>query len=115
MILAECSDAEIGRITRHLNATREEGAPEKLEEIRTIVEKSRYDGFACVIGRLLPGMGSLSVPLPVRDSFGKPLILSISGTESELSNDPYALALSLFEEIGRLLPAQAATTADNDP
>lgn len=29
--------------------------------------------------------------------------------------DPCALARSLFEEIGRLLPAQAATTADNDP
>ena len=101
MMLTECPDDEIGRIVRRLNTLHDAGEREKLDVVLSTVTQARQDGHACVLNRLVAAVGSVAVKLPIRDSFGKPLALSINGRSNEIGPNQTELVAVMREEIAR--------------
>ncbi|HKT76537.1 MAG TPA: helix-turn-helix domain-containing protein [Sphingobium sp.] len=102
MLLTESSDDEIGRIVRRLNTLHDAGERERLELVLQTVADARQQGYACVLNRLVASVGSVAVKLPIRDSFGKPLALSINGRSNEIEPNQHELVAILREEIAQL-------------
>jgi DNA-binding IclR family transcriptional regulator len=99
VLLAACTDAEIGRIVRHQNSLPEEWEREDLAEVMKQVYATRQRGYACLQERLRKRIGSLAITLPFRDSLGKPLALGVSGPADEVSRDQEKLVEILHNEV----------------
>lgn len=102
MLLTENSDVEIGRIVRRLNTLHDAGERERLDVVLQTVAAARLDGYACVLNRLVATVGSVAVRLPIPDSFGKPLALSVNGRSSEIEANQAMLVAVMREEIQRI-------------
>lgn len=98
-LLAESPDDEIGRIVRHLNVMPEIKARESLEDVLFNVRETRSMGFAALAGRLTRNIGSVAVTLPIHDSFGKPLAVSVAGPAEEIMAQRERLAGLVLREI----------------
>ncbi|HKX78293.1 MAG TPA: helix-turn-helix domain-containing protein [Novosphingobium sp.] len=102
MLLTECPDDEIGRIVRRLNTLHDAGERERLDVVLRTVAEARERDYACVLNRLVAAVGSVAVKLPIRDSFGKPLVLSINGRSNEIEPNQRDLVAVMRKEIARL-------------
>lgn len=102
MILTECPDDEIGRIVRRLNTLHDAGEREQPNVVLRNVATARERGFACVLGRLRATVGAVAVKMPIRDSFGKPLVLSVNGRSNAIEPDQDRLVGIIRSEIEQL-------------
>jgi DNA-binding IclR family transcriptional regulator len=101
VLLTKCGEAEVGRILRRWNARREADDRDALASVLAEIEAARESGHAFLLRRLEPTMGSLAVLLPFRDSFGKPLAVSISGSADRMERVHEDLLRIIHEEILR--------------
>ena len=99
LLLAECSPDEIGRIVRHLNTLPDIGHHENLDAVLKEVREARKQGYAWTVRRLTETLGSVAVKLPVRDSFGKALAVSVSGSADEITASAPDLARQMSQDI----------------
>lgn len=100
MLLTECSDDEVSRIARYLyNNVPNADDRERLENVLAAVHEARKVGYACVLRRLLATAGSVAILLPFKDSFGKPLALSVSGRAETIDEAKLELVDAMRSEI----------------
>ena len=99
MLLTESADDEIGRIVRRLNILPDAGERERLETVLQTVQEARERGYASVLGRLVAEAGAVAVKLPFRDSFGKPLALSVHDRSDQIRGAEPELVAMMRQQI----------------
>ena len=100
VLLTEAADDEIGRIVRRLNILPDAGERERLETVLQTVQEARERGFASVIGRLtVAEAGAVAIKLPFRDSFGKPLALSVHARSDQIRGHEQELVGLMRQQI----------------
>ncbi|KHK88979.1 IclR family transcriptional regulator [Novosphingobium malaysiense] len=103
VLMADCSLAEIGKIVRRINtladATEHEVPAETFERVRD----ARKAGYAWVYGRLVKDIGSVAVSLPLHDSFGKAMAVSVAVPRDEIEDRHGELASIISSLIGKHL------------
>ena len=87
LLLAECTDAEVAKVVRWVNASKATAIQEDLEEVLEMVRAARAARFAVVCGRMNNSYGSIAMKLPFNDRFDRPLVLSLAApTERIMAN-----------------------------
>lgn len=110
VLLAERTDADIGRLVRSINAGAA-GTRVDLRRVLRYVYRARQDGYAWVIGGVSSNIGSVAVRLPFNDIFDKPLGLMIAGPAWRIRAEHRALGAMLRAESARLT-GRALVVAD---
>jgi DNA-binding IclR family transcriptional regulator len=105
VLLAERTDAEIGRIVRLINATA--GEPrEDMARVLRYVERTRREGYGWMVGGVFRDIGSVAVRLPFNDILDKPLVLAVAGAAWRIRAEHRRLSGILREQVSQLtLPA----------
>lgn len=112
MLLSECPDDEITRIARYLyNTLPKADHRERVDSVLETVRKARQDGYACVLSRLVATAGSVAVLLPIHDSFGKPLTLSVSGRAESVDAAKLELVAAMRSEIDKYCGTSSTVAA----
>jgi DNA-binding IclR family transcriptional regulator len=99
VLLAERSDAEIGRLVRSINAGATGRQREDLAKVMRTVQRTRREGYAWIYGGVFADIGSVGVRLPFNDILDKPLVLAVAGPASRIRRQHRALAAILQREI----------------
>lgn len=99
VLLAERSDAEVGRLVRSINASATAKQREDPAKVMRYVQRTRRDGYAWIFGGVFPDIGSVGVRLPFNDILDKPLVLAVAGPASRVRRQHRALAAILQREI----------------
>ena len=108
-LLAERSDADIGRLVRSINADTA-GTHEDLRRVLRYVDRTRRDGYAWIVGGVFPNIGSVAVRLPFNDILDKPLGLMIAGPAWRIRSEHRALGTMLRTELARFTGRLAVGT-----
>jgi DNA-binding IclR family transcriptional regulator len=98
VLLADRSDAEIGRIVRSINAD-PAARQEDLERTLRHVARTRQDGYGWIAGGVFRTIGSVAMRLPFNDILDKPLVVTIAGPASRIRTGHAALSAILREQI----------------
>lgn len=107
VLLARARDEEIALLVRGAEATSRPTA--RLEEVMQRVAFARSHGYAWNAGGMFPDVGSVSLPLPITDVFGKPLVLTVAGSASRIETEHAQLAAVLKRVIRRHARSGRAT------
>lgn len=102
-LLAACPDDEIGRIVRHLNVLPDERERASLTAVLSIVNRIRETGYCVMTGRLVPDRGSVAVRLPVRDSFGKVMAISVAASTDVIEDRQDAIVTAISNRLAAML------------
>lgn len=100
VLLAERSDADIGRLVRSINAGAA-GTREDLRRVLRYVNRTRREGYAWIVGGVFSNIGSVAVRLPFNDVLDKPLGLMIAGPAWRIRAEHRALGAMLRTESAR--------------
>ena len=84
LLLADCTDAEVAKVVRWVNASDANPDREDPEEVLEMVRAARASRVAVVCGRMNKSWGSIAVKLPFNDRFDKPLVLSLAGPKERI-------------------------------
>lgn len=109
-LLAERSDADIGRLVRSINVEAVK-THEDLRRVLHLVHRTRRDGYAWIVGGVFPNIGSVGVRLPFNDILDKPLGLMIAGPASRIRSEHRALGAMLRAELARFSKRRQAGAA----
>ncbi|TXL77115.1 helix-turn-helix domain-containing protein [Vineibacter terrae] len=98
VLLAERTDAEVGRIVRLINAT----AAAQHEDLGCVlrhVGRTRRDGYGWITNGVFRDVGSVAVRLPFNDILNKPLVLSVAGSARRIRAEHRLLADVLRKQV----------------
>jgi DNA-binding IclR family transcriptional regulator len=79
LMLAQLTDAEIGKIVRRVNANAAECDREILADVLAAIEQARKDGYVAGLRLIDTGVASIALRLPFGDVFDTPLVVSVWG------------------------------------
>ena len=122
-LLSSCSDTEIGKIVRRINA---EGAERELvrqDAVMDEVAQFRERGWISISSRVFGSVGSVAMRLPFEDVFGEPLAITVGGRAAMLAVEAESIAATIGQAIRAFelrqaesecggLPAGAAVPAE---
>jgi DNA-binding IclR family transcriptional regulator len=106
VLLADRTDAEIGRIVRSINAD-EASRQEDLARTLRHVARTRQDGYGWIAGGVFKEIGSVAMRLPFNDILDKPLVVTIAGPASRIRVEHVVLSAILREQIAAYCHADA--------
>jgi DNA-binding IclR family transcriptional regulator len=98
VLLADRTDAEIGRIVRSINA---DAATRREDLARTLrhVARTREQGYGWIAGGVFRNIGSVAMRLPFNDILDKPLVVTIAGPAARIRAEHAALGAILRQQI----------------
>lgn len=100
-LLSSCSELEIGKIVRRINAEGVEDVVLQLDSVLAEVARFRAAGYICIAGRVIPSVGSVAIRLPFDDVCGLPLALTIGGRTSMLATEAENVAQTMGDAVAQ--------------
>jgi len=99
ILLEECSEAEIGRIVRRLNAETGAGEQTNQQDVLEQIERFRKQGYLALSGSWHPKIATVAMRLPVRDAFDKTLVISVSGPARRIVSNETEILRIMREKV----------------
>lgn len=98
-LLSSCSEIELGKIVRRINAEEAERELVHQEAVMEEVAQFLQQGWICISSRVFGSVGSVAMRLPFEDVFGEPLAITVGGRASMLAVEAENIAATIAEAI----------------